>query len=131
MNNDKIIYPELSYKIYGILFAAHNEVGGFCNEKQCCDCIERLLKENHVEYEREMILPPFFKGEKEGRNRIDFLIKNGDEKIILEIKSKTILTKEDYYQIKRYLTATNVKLGILVNFRSKYLVPKRIINSLS
>lgn len=129
--NKKIIYPELSYEINGILFAAHNELGGFCNEQQCCDCIEELLKEHKIQYEREKILPPFFKGEKEGRNRIDFLIVKGKEEIILEIKVKSILTKEDYYQIKRYLKAANTKLGILVNFRSKYLSPKRILNSVA
>lgn len=60
--------------------------------------------------------------------KVDFLIEG---KILLEIKTKRILGKEDYYQTKRYLAALNKKLAIVVNFRDKSIRPKRIINSLS
>ena len=127
-NANKLIHPELSYKINGILFAVHNELGRFCNEKQYCDLIENYLKKLSIKYEREKILPISFGNEFKGRNKIDFLI---DGKIILEVKSKRFLAKEDYYQVKRYLTSLDKKLAILVNFRSRYIKPKRILNSLS
>lgn len=88
-----IIYPDLSYKINGILFKIHNELGKYCNEKQYCDLIEEYLKETKINYEREKILPISFEGETKGRNKVDFLIEN---KIILEIKAKRIITREDY-----------------------------------
>ena len=53
------------------------------------------------------------------------------DKIILEIKAKRIIGREDYYQTKRYLTTLNKKLAIVVNFRDKTIKPKRIINSLA
>lgn len=121
----QIIYPDLSYRINGVLFAVHNELGRFCNEKQYSDAIEHYLKKLKLKYERERILPPSFVGEQK-RNKIDFLIEN---KIILEIKAKNLLTREDYYQVKRYLSALNKKLGILANFRKKYVEPRRILNS--
>lgn len=123
----QIIYPDLSYKINGVLFAVHNELGRFCNEKQYSDAIEHYLKKLKIKYEREKVLPPSFKGEQK-RNKVDFLIEN---KIILEIKAKNLLTREDYYQVKRYLLALNKKLGILANFRKKYIEPRRILNSLA
>lgn len=122
----KIIYPELSFKINGILFKTHNLLGKYCSETQYSDLVEKLLKESRLKYEREKTLPPIFDGEKYGRNKVDFLI---EDEIILELKSKKIITKDDYYQIKRYLTLLNKKLGILVNFRSSYIYPKRILNS--
>lgn len=125
-NMEKLIYPELSYKINGILFAAHNELGQFCNEKQYCDLIESYFKKLNLQYEREKVLPPSFKDELKGRNKIDFLI---EDKIILELKTKRFLGNEDYYQTKRYLAALNKKLGILVNFRRKFITPKRVLNS--
>jgi GxxExxY protein len=124
---NKLIYPELSYKINGILFSVHNTLGRFCNEKQYADAVERYLKKLKLNYEREKALPPSFDNEFEGRNKIDFLI---EDKIILELKAKRILTREDYYQIKRYLSAICKKLGVVVNFRKKYIEPKRILNSL-
>jgi GxxExxY protein len=126
-NKSKLIYEDLTYKINGVLFAVHNELDRFCNEKQYSDAIESFLRKLNINYEREKILPPSFEGELSGRNKIDFLIEN---KIILEVKTKRIITREDYYQAKRYLAALNKKLAIIVNFRQKYLKPRRILNSM-
>ena len=95
-------------------------------QKEYGDFIENSFKNSDVKYEREKILPISFEGEKIGRNKVDFLIENT---IILEIKAKRIIERNDYYQIKRYLSALNKKLGILVNFRDKYLHIKRVLNS--
>lgn len=50
-----------------------------------------------------------------------------DDKVALEFKAKRILTKEDYYQMQRYLQESHLKLGMLVNFRDKLIKPKRIV----
>jgi GxxExxY protein len=128
MINEKIFFPELSYKITGILFSTHNQLGRYCNEKQYADEIEYQLKKLKIKYEREKVLPQAFESEKKGRNKADFLI---EENIILEIKVQRVILREDYYQIKRYLQSLNKKLGILVNFREKYIKPRRILNSLA
>mgnify|MGYP001557974116 FL=1 len=124
--DDKLIYKDLSYKINGILFAVHNELGRFKNEKQYSDKIEEYLKKLKIVYEREKILPSSIKQEIIGKDRVDFIV---DNKIVLEVKAKSFLNKEDYYQVRRYLSIINRKLGILVNFRARYIVPKRILNS--
>lgn len=122
----ELIYKDLSYEITGILFDVHNELGRFCNEKQCGDLLEKKLIENKIKYEREKILPISFEGEQSRRNRIDFII---EDKVVLELKCKRCIERNDFYQVKRYLTAMNMKLGLVVNFRDKYLKTKRILNS--
>lgn len=122
----EILHKELSYKINGILFKVHNKLGRFRNEKQYSDAIEEELKIAQILYRRELYLEKSFEGEGINRNKVDFLI---DNKIILEIKAKPIITKNDYFQSQRYLHSANYKLGILVNFRRQYLKPKRIINA--
>ena len=118
----EIIYKELSYKIVGILFKVHDELGRFAKEKYYADLFESLLKENKINYEREKRIS------KTGLDisKADFII---DAKIIVELKAKPVISKDDYYQVKRYLEFTNLRLGLLVNFSHKYLSPKRIINS--
>ena len=115
--NSKLIYPELSYVITGICFDAHNRLGRFSREKQYCDEIESKLKELKIPYKREYQIV------KSG-NQLDFLVEN---KIILEIKAKRIILKEDFYQLQRYLQASGMKLGLMVNFRNRYLKPIRIV----
>ena len=114
--NTKIIHKELSYKINGILFNVHNELGRFCREKQYADTIELLLKDAKISYAREKTTSL--------SNIPDFIIEN---KIILELKTEPFILKEHYNQVQRYLQDTDLKLGLLVNFRIKYLKPIRII----
>lgn len=122
---NNIVFPELSYKICGLCFYTHNKLGRYRNEKQYADFSEMLFKENKIQYIREKSLSLSFKNERERRNIPDFIIEN---KIILDLKAKDFITKEDYFQMKRYLVSNNKKLGIIVNFRQKYLYPKRILN---
>jgi|SRR3989344_6115638 len=123
---NKLIYADITFKIRGILYRTHNELGRYCNEKQYADSVENYLIKLGIKYEREKVLSPMFHKEMIGRNKVDFLIL---DLIVLEIKTKRVLTREDYYQVKRYLVALNKKLGILVNFRQAFLVPKRVLNS--
>jgi GxxExxY protein len=122
---NNIVHPELSYKTCGLCFYVHNKLGRYRNERQYADAIEELLKENKIGYVREKALPPSFKGEKEERNIPDFII---DDRIVLEIKAKPFIAKDDYFQLRRYLVSCNKKLGLIVNFRQKYLYPKRVLN---
>jgi GxxExxY protein len=122
---DKIVYPELSYVITGILFDIHNNLGRFCRERQYGDMLEFLLKEQGLIYEREKELP-VEKIENQFTNRVDFVINN---QILLDLKAKDFVTKEDYYQMNRYLSAGGKNLGLIVNFRNKYLKPIRVIRS--
>jgi len=113
----ELLYPDLSYKINGILFAVHNEIGQYGREKQYGDLIEIKLKEIDLPHIRECRVG-------DTGNIVDFII---DNKVALELKTKRILTKDDYEQTQRYLQQTQLKLGILVNFRNKYIKPSRIV----
>jgi len=117
----KIIQKELSYKVVGLLFRIHDDLGRYARERQYGDLLESKLRENSIKYEREKSIIV------EGRKSsfIDFYI---EDTLLLDLKAKTFITKEDYYQMKRYLELTDLPLGIIVNFRQRYLKPKRILN---
>ena len=119
----KLIYKELSFKVNGLLFNVHNELGRYCREKQYGDVFENFLKASGLVYEREKPVG-VEKIDNKRTNIVDFTV---DNKIALEFKTKPLISKEDYYQIQRYLQASGLKLGLMVNFRNKYLRPIRIV----
>jgi GxxExxY protein len=122
--NIEVLFPELSYKINGACFNVHNKLGRYSREKQYADELEKELIERGLKFSREIRVSK----EKEFTgNVMDFIVENC---VVLELKAKGILTKNDYYQLKRYLISCNKKLGLLVNFRDTYLKPKRILNNL-
>ena len=118
----KIVEKELSYKLNGIFYAIQDKLGRFARERQYSDELEVELKNSHIAYRREF---PIEAGGRKS-NFADFII---EEKILIEIKTKPFIIKEDYAQTMRYLNAGNLKLGLLVNFQQRFLKPKRVLNS--
>ncbi len=117
MSSKHLIYPELSFRIVGILYSVHNELGRFAKEKQYGDCLERLLELEKIMYQRELSIG-------DQGNRLDFFI---EDKIILELKAKRFLVRQDFVQTQRYLQETQSDLALLVNFREESLKPRRIV----
>ena len=107
----------MSFKIAGVCFIVHNKLGRYSREKQYCDLLEQEFIKLNTPFIREQRI-------RSTGNKVDFLI---DNKIILEIKAKQMITRDDYYQVQRYLQCSGHKLGLLVNFRNRYLKPIRII----
>lgn len=128
MNDNKVVYLELSYKIVGILFEVHTALGNRYQEKYYQRAVEVKLNNKKIPYGKEIAVDLTIDKVKIGKYFLDFLI---DGKIVLELKAKPIFTKIDYKQVRAYLTACNLKLGILANFYGESLEYKRILNSLA
>lgn len=123
---DNLYYPELSYEITGLIYKTHNELGRYKLEKQYCDIFEKYLIANKIKYQREKDLKKVFDCIELEGNIPDFII---EDKMIIDFKCKKFITKEDYFQMLRYLDVSDFKLGMIVNFRATYIKPKRVVNS--
>jgi len=121
-----LIYSKLSYKIVGVLFNVHTRLGSKYQEKYYQRAGAIALKEAGLSFKREIAVDLLFGGELIGKYYLDFLV---EDKIILELKAEPRFTREDFKQVRAYLKAKKLKLGIMANFRSDKLVYKRILNS--
>lgn len=120
-----LTYKEESYKLIGVLFEVHNELGGGFLESVYSDAIEHELKLRDIPFEREkrylvnykdIVLPHQFVA--------DFVEYN---KIILEIKSVAALNDRHVAQCINYLKVSGNKLAILANFEPDKLMHQRIV----
>lgn len=121
----ELIYPDLSYKIVGVLFGVHNQLGGGHKEKYYCQAIKILLDKEKIKYQEQLKAPLIFEDKIIGNYFLDFLI---DDTIILETKAGERFRKQDIDQVYAYLKSTNLKLGILANFTKGGIRFKRILN---
>ncbi len=129
MNNNlqrtDLIYPELSYKIIGVLFDVFNELGYQYQEKYYQRAMGQAFKDLGISFKEQVSSSIEFKGNFIGRYIYDFLV---DNKIIIEIKRGDRFSVNDIRQLSAYLKREGLMLGILARFSSKSLKFKRIIN---
>lgn len=122
---ENLLFPTESYYLLGLCYQIQNTLGPNQKERQYSDALELLLQKDGKNFRREFeIKIPFGDGEI-GGNIVDFLF---EDKILVDLKAKQYITKEDYRQIVRYLEASGLLLGILINFHGNKVTYKRVIN---
>lgn len=120
-----LLYPELSYKILGILFKVHTELGGEFEEKYYQRAVEKMFIKNKISYKRELKSDVIFDGEKIGKYFLDFLV---EDRIIVELKAIPKVLPIHFRQVRTYLKVNGLELGIIANFRGGKLTYNRILN---
>lgn len=68
----------------------------------------------------------YYKDRLVGKHRLDLVV---DDKIILELKAVSEMTKAFRQRTLSYLRAADLKLGILINFGEERVKYDRILNS--
>lgn len=119
------LFREETYQIIGAAQEVHRELGSGFLEVVYQDALEIEFQRRGIPYQREHQLPIFYKDVKLNRTySADFLCYN---KIIVETKAVKSLVEDFYAQIMHYLTATKLRLGLLINFGEPSLKVKRVI----
>ena len=111
-----IVYSQESYKIIGAAFNVYNTLGHGFLEAVYQECLELEFKKQGIPYDREKEIKIYYDGQElKQNNRADFVCY---DKIIVELKAVSELDEAHHAQVYNYLHATNMKLGILLNFGS-------------
>jgi len=123
----ELVYPELSYKIVGILFKVYNQLGGGYQEKYYQQAIKRELFCRQIPFLEQVRTDFNYEGQLIGRYYLDFIIDHIDHKIVLEIKIVPTFSAKDIMQVLNYLKQTDLKLGILASLNRNNIFYKRIL----
>jgi GxxExxY protein len=117
-NTDKrgFKHRELTEKIIGVFYEVYNELGhGFLEsvyeEAMLIALIETGLKTAH-----QVPTPVWFRGRMIGDFKADIFV---GASVILELKASRLLEPAHEAQLLNYLRATNIEVGLLLNFGVK------------
>jgi len=118
------LYEKESYQIRGACFDVYKAFGGAFKERIVDEALTKALKKRGLEVENQKRIDIYFEDEKVGTYVPD---KITNDCILLEIKAKPVLTKQDIDQFWKYLRGSKYKLGFLINFSPTKLEIKRIV----
>jgi GxxExxY protein len=116
---------QLSFNIIGACMEVHRHLGCGFLEAVYQEALEWELKKQGIPFEREKSLPITYKGTLLNKFYVaDFICYN---KVILELKALSELTSQHEAQVINYLKATDIELGLLINFGQPSLKYKRLL----
>lgn len=124
MEEEKILYKDLSYKIVGLAIQVRKELGFGFLEKVYENSLMILLRENGIKAEQQVPVKVNFHGQIVGDYIADIIV---EDSIILELKALDKINNVHKAQTLNYLKATGIKLAILLNFGKDSLEHERLV----
>ena len=118
-------FNDSTSKIIGCAMKVHATLGNGFQEVIYQRALEIEMHLAALNFVREMSMPIYYKEQQIGERRVDFFI---EDKIMVELKALIELEDVHMAQGINYLEAYNIKTGLLINFGSKSLQFKRLLN---
>lgn len=125
MINEQYKFSEITGKIIGCAMKVHSALGNGFQEVIYQRGLEIEMSDAGLSFSREHAMPIFYKQQQIGTRRVDFLVEG-----VVSVELKAITTLEDVHlaQAINYLEAYDLEVGLLINFGSRSLQHKRIVN---
>ncbi len=117
------LYEAESYKIGDACREVWQQFGSAFKESIIDRALTVALEKRGLRVDSQKRIDVYFDGKKVGTYIPDKII---NDAILLEIKCKPRLVKDDEKQFWRYLKATHYKIGFLINFGTRLEIQRRI-----
>ena len=129
MNADKtisLLHRDLTDRVIGIFYEVYNEIGfGFLEsvyEAAMC----HALRDAGVSFERQKMVSIQFRGEVVAEFRLDLVV---EQAVVVEVKAASTLSRAHEAQLLNYLKATDLRVGLLLNFGPRAEFRRRVFDS--
>jgi GxxExxY protein len=117
-------FEELSGRILGAAVEVHKALGPGFLEAIYQRAMEVALNHRGIRFQRQKEVRVYFEGEDLGVQRLDLVV---EQQVILELKAVKALEEIHFAQLRSYLKATGLHIGLLLNFNAPTLVSKRVV----
>ena len=113
MAHGELIRERLTHSVIGAFFEVYNTLGfGFVEQIYLTALTAELRERGHV-VAREVGVRVSYKGADIGWQRLDMVVENT---LVVEVKSTVDLHSSARRQLRSYLCATRLELGLLLHF---------------
>jgi GxxExxY protein len=120
-------HTELTEKIIEIFYSVYNKLGYGFLEKVYENAMMIVFKKDGVPAVPQFAIKLLYEGEVIGEYFADILV---DKKVIVEIKAAKRLIEENEAQLLNYLKATDIEVGLLLNFGTKPELKRKAFDNL-
>jgi GxxExxY protein len=110
---ENLRFSLLTEKIIGLFYDVYNELGHGFLESVYEQAMLIALRQAGLDVEAQVEIPVRFRGLEVGNYKADLQV---DRKVLIELKAARSLEKAHEAQILNYLKATNIEVGLLLNF---------------
>lgn len=117
-------FDDLSGRVIEAAIAVHRELGPGFLESIYEAALCTAFRHRGIVYECQKEVPIFFEAEELGVHRLDLVVEG---KLVVELKAIKALEDVHFAQLRSYLKATGLQVGLLLNFNSPTLVVKRVV----
>ncbi len=118
-------FEDLSKKIIWAALEVHRELEPGFLKNIYEEALKVDLKEHGLHFEAQKEIEIEYLGVVVGTHRLDLVVEN---KIIVELKALNDLADIHFAQLRSYLKATRLKVGLLLNFSKPTLQIRRVVN---
>ena len=122
-------FNQLSYEVIGACIDVQRQLGVHCMEVDYQRALEIALGKHGIAWQREVEIPIVYEGVVVTRRRVDFVVEDGQDQLILETKAASEIKPEDAEQCLLYLHQGNYRLCLLVNFGERPLKVRRFVHT--
>jgi GxxExxY protein len=118
MNTDRrgFKHGEITQKIIAVFYEVYNELGHGFLESIYEKSLEVALTSMGLKVCRQIEIPVSFRGQRVGVFTADMLV---EDCVLLELKAARVLDSSHEAQLLNYLRATEIEVGLLLNFGLK------------
>ena len=121
-----MLHQQITDKIIKCFYEVYNILGYGFLEKVYENALYNELILSNLRCERQKKIEVFYKESQVGEYYADILVEN---KIILELKVAEAICEEHEFQLINYLKATNLEVGLLLNFGKKPGIKRKIFTN--
>ena len=125
-DNQDFQYKELTEKIIEIFYRVYNKLGYGFLEKVYENAMMKEFKTADIPAVSQYAINVVYEDEIIGEYFADILV---DNKVIVEIKAAKSLAIENEAQLLNYLKATEIEVGLLLNYGPKPDLKRKVFNN--